>query len=109
MREQLKWYDDKADNSPWIDALAELRQRPRVKAIASSTSRRSPLRSISTPKRRWARCRCRGCLGRRDLWRSIRRRLTNSGKVEVGAARTMVGTLNAGVVAYYQSAAFSAG
>ena len=27
MREQLKWYDDKADNSPWIDALAEVRQR----------------------------------------------------------------------------------
>ena len=28
MREQLKWYDDKApDNLPWIDALAELRQR----------------------------------------------------------------------------------
>ena len=27
MREQLKWYDDKADNSPWINALAELRQR----------------------------------------------------------------------------------
>lgn len=27
MREQLKWYDDNADNSPWIDALAELRQR----------------------------------------------------------------------------------
>jgi hypothetical protein len=27
MREQLKWYDDKADNSAWIDALAELRQR----------------------------------------------------------------------------------
>jgi hypothetical protein len=27
MREQLKWYDDKTDNSPWIDALAELRQR----------------------------------------------------------------------------------
>ena len=28
MREQLKWYDEKAaDNSPWIDALAELRQR----------------------------------------------------------------------------------
>ena len=23
MREQLKWYDDKADNSPWISALAE--------------------------------------------------------------------------------------
>jgi hypothetical protein len=28
MREQLKWYDEQAaDNSPWIDALAELRQR----------------------------------------------------------------------------------
>jgi hypothetical protein len=27
MGEHLKWYDDKADNSPWIDALAELRQR----------------------------------------------------------------------------------
>ena len=26
MREQLRWYD-KADSSPWIDALAELRQR----------------------------------------------------------------------------------
>jgi hypothetical protein len=28
MGEPLKWYDEKAvDNSPWIDALAELRQR----------------------------------------------------------------------------------
>ena len=27
MREQLKWHDDKADNSPWLNALAELRQR----------------------------------------------------------------------------------
>jgi hypothetical protein len=27
MREQLSWYDDKADNSPWLDAFAELRQR----------------------------------------------------------------------------------
>ncbi|WP_202639089.1 hypothetical protein [Bradyrhizobium sp. CCBAU 051011] len=27
MREQLKWYGDKADDSPWIRALAELRQR----------------------------------------------------------------------------------
>jgi hypothetical protein len=26
MREQLKWYDESADNSPWMDALAELRQ-----------------------------------------------------------------------------------
>jgi len=27
MAEPLQWYDDKADNSPWIEALAELRQR----------------------------------------------------------------------------------
>ena len=23
----MKWHDEKADNSPWINALAELRQR----------------------------------------------------------------------------------
>ena len=50
MREQLKWYD-KDDSSPWI-ALAELRQRPRVRAIASSMSRRSRLRSTNTQRRR---------------------------------------------------------
>ena len=27
MAETLRWYDGKADNSPWLDALAELRQR----------------------------------------------------------------------------------
>jgi hypothetical protein len=27
IREQLQWYDEKADNPEWIDALAELRQR----------------------------------------------------------------------------------
>ncbi len=27
MAEPLKWYDEKADSSPWINALAELRQR----------------------------------------------------------------------------------
>ncbi|KRR16022.1 hypothetical protein CQ14_38670 [Bradyrhizobium lablabi] len=27
MPEPRKWYDDKTDNSPWIDALAEVRQR----------------------------------------------------------------------------------
>ena len=27
MTEPLKWYDEKADNSPWINALAEVRQR----------------------------------------------------------------------------------
>ena len=27
MAETLRWHDEKADNSPWLDALAELRQR----------------------------------------------------------------------------------
>jgi hypothetical protein len=27
MAQPLKWYDENADNSPWIKALAELRQR----------------------------------------------------------------------------------
>jgi hypothetical protein len=27
MPDLLKWYDEKADNSPWIEALAELRRR----------------------------------------------------------------------------------
>jgi hypothetical protein len=27
MRDQLKWYDESADNSPWIEAFADLRQR----------------------------------------------------------------------------------
>jgi hypothetical protein len=39
MRDQLKWYDEKADNSPWLDALAELRQRAAREGIASSTFR----------------------------------------------------------------------
>ena len=26
MRERLQWYDERADNPPWIDALAQLRQ-----------------------------------------------------------------------------------
>jgi hypothetical protein len=51
MREQLKWYDEKADNSPWLDALAELRQRAAREGIASSTFRRSPLRSTSMQRR----------------------------------------------------------
>jgi hypothetical protein len=55
MREQLKWYDEKgADNSPWLDALAELRQRATREGIASSTFRRSPLRSTSMQRRHWA-------------------------------------------------------
>jgi len=27
MTETLRWYDEKADNTAWINALAELRQR----------------------------------------------------------------------------------
>jgi len=27
MGDRLQWYDEKANNLPWIDALAELRQR----------------------------------------------------------------------------------
>jgi hypothetical protein len=27
MGEPLRWYDEKADNSPWINALAELRRQ----------------------------------------------------------------------------------
>jgi hypothetical protein len=27
MPEQLKWYDESADNTPWLNALTELRQR----------------------------------------------------------------------------------
>jgi hypothetical protein len=27
MAQPLQWYDEGADNSPWLDALAELRQR----------------------------------------------------------------------------------
>lgn len=27
MGERRQWYEEKADNPPWVDALAELRQR----------------------------------------------------------------------------------
>jgi hypothetical protein len=27
MAEPLQWYDEKADNSPWVNALADVRQR----------------------------------------------------------------------------------
>jgi hypothetical protein len=54
MAEPLQWYDENAaDNSTWIDALAELRQRAiHVKATAINTSRQLLSRSISTPRRR---------------------------------------------------------
>jgi hypothetical protein len=35
MREQLKWHDEKADNSPWINALAELRQRASARSFSA--------------------------------------------------------------------------
>ena len=31
MREQLKWYDNKAYNSPWLNALASCASGPRVR------------------------------------------------------------------------------
>jgi hypothetical protein len=49
MRDDLKWHDEKADNSTPSPNCGSGR---RVKAIASSTSRRS-LRSTSTQRRRW--------------------------------------------------------
>jgi hypothetical protein len=39
MREQLKWHDEKADNSPWLNALAELRQRATREGYALSKRR----------------------------------------------------------------------
>jgi hypothetical protein len=48
----LQWYDEKADNAPWIDALAELRQRATREGHCYQHSRRSPLRSTSTQRRR---------------------------------------------------------
>jgi hypothetical protein len=55
MRGQLQWYDEKTDNSPWLNALAELRQRAtREGHCFQHVPRRSPLRPISTQRRRWA-------------------------------------------------------
>lgn len=52
MREQLKWHDEKADNSPWLNALASLRQRA-AREGHCFTSRQSSLRSINMQRRRW--------------------------------------------------------
>ena len=51
MGEQLKWYEDKADNSAWIDAL---RQRATREGYCYQHVQASPSRSISTLRRRWA-------------------------------------------------------
>ena len=42
MREQLKWHDEKADNSPWINALAELRQRASARSFSALAFTREP-------------------------------------------------------------------
>lgn len=54
MREQLKWYGEKADNSPWIARLLNFASGPPVKATAINTFRRSPSLLIKTRRRRWA-------------------------------------------------------
>ena len=54
MSERLHWYDDEADNSPWIKAFADLRQRAAYEATVISTSRQSRWRSTGTQRKRWA-------------------------------------------------------
>ena len=54
MSEQLKWYDESADNSPWINALAELRQRAMREGYCFQHVQAITSRSTSTQRRRWA-------------------------------------------------------
>ena len=101
MRDQLKWYDDKVANSPWIDALAELRQGhcfQHVQAITVAIDQygEKALGKVPLPGLPWSPA----------FMEVYEAALANSGAVVVGASRTMAGTLNAAVVAYYQSAAF---
>ena len=64
MSEQLKWYDESADNSPWIEALAELRQRAtrerhcyqHVQPWISPTSYAAGLPSTMTCRFPWRSC-----------------------------------------------------
>ena len=53
MREQLKWHDEKADNSPWINALAELRQRATREGYCYQHVQAITV-AIGTQRRRWA-------------------------------------------------------
>jgi hypothetical protein len=53
MAQPLQWYDEKADNSPWIEALAEVRHRATREGV-TSMSRQSRSRLISMQRRRWA-------------------------------------------------------
>jgi hypothetical protein len=46
----LRGSDDALPNSPWINALADVRRKGRLRAIATITFSRSCLRSISMPK-----------------------------------------------------------
>ena len=52
MREPIAWYDDNANNPPWIKALVEVRRLTPRKAGATNTSKQSSWLLISTPKRR---------------------------------------------------------
>ena len=54
LREQLKWHDERGGYNLAMDqrALPSCASAPRVRATASSTSKRSPLRLISTRRRR---------------------------------------------------------
>jgi hypothetical protein len=59
MREPVQWYGDKADNPPWIKALAEVRRLApregwRYQDIQAMMSRQSSWLLINTPKRRSA-------------------------------------------------------
>jgi hypothetical protein len=47
------WYDEKADNPPWIRALAEVRRRATLEGYRYHHVQASLSRSISTPKRPW--------------------------------------------------------
>ena len=53
-RERAKWYDQNADNPPWIKALAEVRQLAPREGCATSMFKQSSLQLTSTRKQRWA-------------------------------------------------------
>jgi hypothetical protein len=51
--EPLKWYDENADNPPWVKALAEVRHRATREGWCYPRSKQSSWRSISMRKRPW--------------------------------------------------------
>ncbi len=54
MPEPVKWYEDNAENPPWIKALAEVRRLAPRKVGAINTYKQSSWPLINTPKRRSA-------------------------------------------------------